>query len=283
MKKVYSGSFSLFLTGLVWVQFGLGYGAFAKKAPLCYVPGVGGAKAYALEKLPGEMEKRGIEFYLFQIPVGKTVIETSKDLCPKLARLVKEDPDFECHFFAYSMGGVLMRYAYHHLSCPLEGGQKIEFSKVVKSLTTAATPHRGTPLANWLAKQFPNARPEMLDMSEESLKRFNDPKNAKYYSPAPASIPLFSLRSSIRNKSEAVAWSEFFGFDLLTQILKEQNLQGDEALNDGVVPRHSQAMSRGGWVEDLQVPHSFFGSHGDQIPGQNLANLIENHYHSNLL
>jgi hypothetical protein len=243
---------------------------------LCYIPGVGGAKGYAWDKLPAEMEKREIPFTVLQIPTGKSVAEIAPTLCFKILELKKADPELECDVFAYSMGGILSRYAYHHLECPLPAGGVLPFRSLVRTLTTAATPHHGTPLANWLVKQYPNARPEMVEMSEENILKFWNPQNTKYYSPGPSDIPLFSFRSYITGKDEAVSWAEYFGIELLTQKLKEKNFTGPDLLSDGVVPLKSQIF--GEVLEDLNVPHSFFGSHGDQIPNRNLADLLENHF-----
>ncbi len=246
-------------------------------SPVCYIPGVGGAKGFALDKLPAEMKKREIPFELFQTPQGKAVVDIAPSLCDHFLKLREENPNFKCHVFGYSMGGVLSRYAFHHLQCAQKKTkQKIPFAEMFLSLTTAASPHKGTPLATWLAKQFPNGRPEMLDMGEEQVKKFNEPEYENTYSPEPRVIPAFSIRSYITEKSQAISWAEYLGFDLLTQKLKDQNQIDEGVLSDGVVPFLSQGF--GEIVKDLNVPHGFFGSHGFDKNKLSFANFLEEYY-----
>lgn len=129
---------------------------------------------------------------------------------------------------AHSMGGLDSRYLIHHL----DSGQRI------RSLTTVATPHRGSPLAQWtLEKNGPLyallrriARPGVHDLTPQACAHFNaeipdrpDVRYCSYAGMRPASEMPLVLRPWTRameqsdgdNDSQvplsSACWGEFQG------------------------------------------------------------------------
>src|SRR5207237_2783185 len=77
-----------------------------------------------------------------------------KGTCPKLAEQIsRRFPHGEVHIIAHSMGGLDARYLLaQNLQCLVDRGR-------VVSLSTIATPHRGSPVADLLV----GPKPDLLD------------------------------------------------------------------------------------------------------------------------
>ena len=243
---------------------------------LCYVPGFGGLKKYARTELGPELTRRHVPYVLFDVPTNKPIEEISQSLCKILETEINLDPEFRCHFFGYSMGGVMLRYAMNHLTCTnSKTGEKVPFRDFVASLTTAATPHKGTPVAD-LGRGWGFTGPEAKQIGEEGIVAFNDPRFEETYSPLIPEIPTFSFESFIQERNEAAGTLEKLGFDYLKKIFRERGVDTKEALSDGVVPTLSQGFGR--VLERVRVPHGFFGAHGGSFFDKNLPDFLKNHW-----
>lgn len=242
----------------------------------CYVPGVGGLKSYAKKDLGPELSQRRVPYILFDVSVKKPIQVIAQDLCKILETQTDLDKNFRCHFFGYSMGGVMLRYASHHLTCThSKTGEKIPFRHFMASLTSAATPHLGTPVAD-LGAGFGLNGPEANQVSEAGIKAFNDPQFTETYSPRLADIPTFSIESFIKDRNEAAGTLEKLGFDYLKKIFRDRGVEEPLAISDGVVPTTAQKF--GIVLERLRVPHGFFGSHGGVFDDKKLPDFIAFHW-----
>ncbi len=243
---------------------------------LCYVPGVGGLKKYASTELGPELTNRHVPYILFKVPTNKPIQEISQSLCRILETEINLDSEFRCHFFGYSMGGVMLRYAINHLTCThSQTGVQIPFRQFVASLTTAATPHRGTPVAD-LGNGWGFTGPEAKQVGEEGIVVFNEPKFEATYSPLVSEIPTFSFESYIQDRNEASGTLEKLGFDYLKKIFRDRGVEVKEALSDGVVPTASQGF--GAVLGRIRVPHGFFGAHGGSFFDKNLPDFLKSHW-----
>lgn len=173
----------------------------------------------------------GITKYINALGCNVTSITTETSPVNKRATLLKKQvEDFirstkarKVNIIAHSMGGLDARYAISHLG--LDGK--------VASLTTIATPHHGTPAADWGTKRL-TALARMMctlfgcdpktfhDLTTESCKRFNEKvKNID-------GIRYFTYSGSKeKSRTSPLLWPLF---DL---IMKEA---GE---NDGLVPVYS--------------------------------------------
>jgi len=245
--------------------------SFAKEY-FCYVPGAGGGSAYALQKLPLDLKARNIEALSFFVGKTGTVQEKALRLQVQIQKHLSQDSDFECHFFAYSQGGIFVRYAMNHLLLedPVDG--TISFAKIAKSFTSASTPHLGTPLArlgkNFLGKQLEEG---LAQMSEEEVAKFNDPSNKEFYSPAIEGMPSFSYRTFIRSSREAKSLPEKLGFEAIKSDAEKRKVNSS---SDGVIPFGSQGFAK--VLSDINVSHGFFSSGTDFKPS--IVDVMEAHF-----
>lgn len=229
------------------------------KTYLCYVPGAGGGSDYALHKLPGELTARGVDAISFDNGKTGSVQEKAARLKTQVQERLFKDYEFRCHFFAYSQGGIVVRYALNHLFLedPTEG--TVSFQKIAASFTTASTPHLGTPLARLGTSFFgPDFEEGLKQMSEEEMVRFNDPSYPDTYSPIVAKIATYSYRTFINSRSEARGNGERWGYEAIKSDLKKR---GKNERNDGVVP--TDHMIFGKLLNTFNNPHSFFSSGTD--------------------
>lgn len=223
------------------------------KESFCYVPGAGGGnpEGFVGRVLQHRLAEAEIPYLFFDNGQLGSVHQRAQLLADELEVAVKADPDLKCHFLAYSMGGVIVRYALHHLSLHLPDGRTVALHTIAASLTTLSSPHKGTALAKFPA--YYNIDPGINELTEAAIRKFDDPLDAEFYSPLIATFPNYSYRTHMLNEDEATNPMEQMGFQLLEQEFTERGLS---LLNDGVVPFDSQAW--GTVIADFAAPHSLF-------------------------
>lgn len=235
----------------------------------CYLPGANGLTTHVRQTLTRQLLKEGLPFVAFDPGDIGTVQERTKVFMRAFSHLVQKDPDAKCHLFGYSMGGLISRYAYHHAKFQSEAGESA-FKDRVLSLTTAATPHLGTPLAKILRRYWEAAAPGVEQLSEENVLPFSDPADAAY-SPASKDLPVYSYRTVITRKEDADEPLVLIGFQLIWQDRRERGLN---PLNDGIVPTDNQAF--GEVLGDLNISHGYFHHQtGFEVP---LASFMKAHW-----
>jgi triacylglycerol lipase len=114
------------------------------------------------------LEEHGTQTYFPTLPPFAGVAQRARVLANSLSKLKVG----RIHLVAHSMGGLDSRYCIHHF----------DPERRIASLVTIGTPHRGTPLANWVLEEDglfqwvtrPWVRTAALDLTPESCQRFND-------------------------------------------------------------------------------------------------------------
>lgn len=178
-------------------------------------------------------------------------IEDHADRAAKLlSDEIQRDPNFRCHLFCHSMGGLVARFLVNHLKVSKPWGA------VLKSITTFATPHRGTPMANSPAAQ--KIWTASWEMSDEGAVRWNDPDDPAF-SPVPPGIPFYCWTTWLKSSWRADNLVGFLGY---RELAKELKRQGRVTANDSVVPLDSQVF--GTVAGDANVQHQFFSLPGAQ-------------------
>lgn len=177
-------------------------------------------------------EKHKISVYVPAIPMDVSRAERAKFLQKFIAEKIG---DKKFHIVAHSLGGTDARYLLTHLK-----------QKNVLSLTTVASPHRGTVMADYFWKAFQKKSlwyylPRLLNFKMESLgflpeltveamEKFNvetpDRKDVKYFS-------VIAEASPVLTEMSAALWP----LDFFVQNGSEDITQG---ISDGVVPLSSQ-------------------------------------------
>lgn len=269
MKKQNFGSLKLLLshfsvTAILTIGLGVSSGLKATPAgdllpldteglPICFVVGAGGGNEYTMEKFIPEMASRGIEWVPFSPGARGTVIERSEIFVKQLAAHIEKNPGFRCHAFGYSMGGLVLRYSYHHLEMDIPGVGIVSPADVFVSLSTFSTPHRGTPLAAWLERYASRFSRGVSDLSEEAVHKYNSPDFPETYSPIPTEIPVYSYLTLIKDRSEAKEFVSRAGFQLIQRMYEDRGL---DSRNDGIVPLISQPVGK--VVAAVQAEHMYF-------------------------
>lgn len=235
----------------------------------CFLPGANGLTQYSKYTTTSQMIAKGVPFIAFDPGDLGTTQQRAKIFLKQFAALVKKDPDARCHLFGYSMGGLLSRWSANH--GVFEGPHGPEaFRGRVLSITTAATPHFGTPLAKMLRRYWTTAAPGVEQLSEENVKQFND-ETDEAYSPAIAGMPTYSYRTFITRKEDADEPLMLIGFQLISQERRSRNLN---PLNDGIVPTENEGF--GEVLGDLNISHGYFHVEtGYKVP---LADFLAAHY-----
>lgn len=111
----------------------------AQRYPIIFAHGFG-VPAELYEKVVPVRKlakKMGYELYVAQTPIGSSLAERARILRDEINRLVPHGP---FHIVAHSMGGLDARLAIH----------KYGFGERCLSLTTLATPHRGSHVADYV-------------------------------------------------------------------------------------------------------------------------------------
>ncbi len=234
--------------------------AWARGETLCYIPGAGGGSEYTMSELPVALARKGIPTVTFNVGRTGLVQERAQTFVRLLEAEIRRDASFRCHVAAFSMGGVLIRYAVSHLDYrdPWSGHRAKSVRDRILSITTLATPHRGTPLPRILSR-FARGKYEIDEgdwqMNEDVMARFNDPKYPETYSPLETSIPFYSVRLWIPSDKEALHIIKRVSFRLLRGDLLGRGL---DPMNDTVVPTASQGFGRE--IATLRLPHAYFSA-----------------------
>ena len=219
-------------------------GRAAASTTVCYVPGMAGANDHMFKTVPKELAKRGIRF----VPVDVGRIGLIQERAKRLAAVLHEwrtlDPQFRCHFFAHSLGGLTVRYA-------LTRDDDVRESAL--SYTSFSSPHRGTPAADVLRAVLPNIHPGLEQVGVTAVARFDDAANASY-SPLVPGLEYYSYRTYLGHADNALEWTSKVGFVLLWQDLF---FKGLDPLNDGLIPLSSQGFGK--VISDVKVEHAYFG------------------------
>lgn len=218
---------------------------------LCYIAGANGLTSYVQVTIARILNSRGVPFIAFD-PGDSGIVEVrGKRVMTQFEALLKKDASARCHIFGYSMGGVISRWMLNYGIIEGPNGPEKMRSRVL-SQTTAASPHLGTPLAKILRTYWDTVSPGVEDLSEDNIRRFNDP-NSPTYSPELPEIPAYSYRTFITDKKDADEPLVLLGFQLITQDRLRHHL---DTTNDGIVPTDSQAF--GHVLGDLNISHGYF-------------------------
>ncbi|MEO5668086.1 MAG: hypothetical protein ABIR96_08505 [Bdellovibrionota bacterium] len=227
--------------------------AMEKGLPICFLPGAGGGNTDSMVHFRDKLQSRGIGYVPFELGKVGTVMDRAHKLQGFLKTILEKNPDFRCHAFAYSMGGPVARYTYHHLSVTLSSGEVIPLKNVFVSLSTFSSPHHGTPLAEWLKRYSPKYAAGMDDLSAADMEKYNSPVYPETYSPEPKEIPSYSYQTYIHSREEGDDFLAKIGFQLIADI---HNSRGLDPVSDGVVPTQSQIF--GQVLGKLNASHGFF-------------------------
>lgn len=123
------------------------------RAPVIFVHGLG-IVALPYEKLlpfGGEFQKKGFPFFVAQTPIAGTIEERARILTSEVHRLVPEGP---FHLVGHSMGGLDARLAV----------SKFGLGERCLSVTTLATPHRGSPVADLVMSELGKGNSRVVDI-----------------------------------------------------------------------------------------------------------------------
>lgn len=223
------------------------------KESFCYVPGAGGGnpEGFMGSVVGPKLAEVGVPYLFFDNGQLGSVHQRAQLLADELDAELVKDPELKCHFLAYSMGGVIARYALNHLSLHFPDGSVRPLHTIAVSLTTLSSPHHGTVLAKYPA--YYNIDPGINELTETAIHKFDDPASPETYSPMISSFPNYSYRTHMRNEDQATNPVEQMGFQLIEQEFTERGL---DLHNDGVVPTESQ--SWGVVLADFEAPHSLF-------------------------
>lgn len=201
-----------------------------------------------------------IEIYWTFESISDKIEDHARKAAMLLMREVEKKPGFQCHIWCHSMGGLVARYMLNHVTISKP------WKEVVKSVTTFASPHRGTPIANSSAAQ--KIWGASYEMSDAGAALWNNPACASTYSPEPEGIPFYSWCTYLKSQWSAEDLAGFFGYRSLARSLKEQGRVPD---NDSVVPLDSQRF--GTYLGDTNVQHQFFS-----LPTRDVARFYAKHW-----
>src|SRR5438552_7629712 len=129
---------------------------------------LGGNRDGYFRGVAARLEQMGIKVYSPRVPPAAAIATRAE----RLAQLIRALPDERVNIVAHSMGGLDARYAISRLG----------LADRVASLTTIATPHLGTPLADMgkailarivrMAGRFIDLR-AFLDLTTGQMEKFN--------------------------------------------------------------------------------------------------------------
>lgn len=217
----------------------------------CFFPGAGGLKSYIANTIQERLHNAGIPFVPFSFTKKFTVKERAQEAVDQMEEIVRREPDFKCHLLGYSMGGVVARYVANYGEIVNAFGEIEPISRRFITMASISSPHRGTPLADFLRRNYPGLHPGVDTLSEAEMFRFNV-EGSEDYSPVVEGIPFYSYETFVLDREEISSSLGKIGFQYMTRILKER---GDETLNDGLVPKLS--MEFGALAGTYQIPHEF--------------------------
>lgn len=214
-------------------------------------------------KLPEVVREAGNRIHVAKVaPVG-SVAERAGQL---KAFLDEHCPNEPVHIISHSMGGLDSRYMI----------SKLGMASRVLSLTTIATPHRGTPFADWGLRRlvpvfsaffdiFGISKRAVEDLSVAACRRFNDEVHD-----APG-VRYFSVAGQFESSWRTPAWQ-----------MSWHVINREQGANDGLVPvtsaRYGEEFSlwEGDHVSLVNFPDplaKLTGRWPDRTPG--FAGLLE--------
>jgi hypothetical protein len=257
-----SSSVLKLLLGLACSSFAADY--------FCYVPGAGGLGDYLKTQVVKELNESGIPFVAFPVSSKGDVKARAHELIKYFEELNSKDHWARCHLMAFSMGGLVIRYATAHLTFKDSDGNDVPLSTRVITESSVSSPHYGTPLAGFLKQNYPGLKPGLEDLTQEALKIYNDP-NSEDYSPVLEGIPFFSYRTFVENKDVISGVLGRIGFQFITHF---QNTMGLDPRNDGIVP--TESMGFGLVLGDIERPHDMMSFDDGQHP--NAIDFLTHHW-----
>lgn len=198
---------------------------------------VGKVQSDYFRGVPARLTKLGAEVYAFKVKPSASIAERAAEL----ARVVQLLDAKKVNIIAHSMGGLDARYAISQL----------QLAAKVASLTTIATPHRGTPLADFgtgFLGQGERVRRLLLPLGLE-IDGFFDLTTSRM---AHFNEQVRDARGVVYASYVARANGTFRGMNPLL-IPTHKFLQGRVGDNDGMVPASSQ--SWGEVVGTLEADH----------------------------
>jgi triacylglycerol lipase len=165
-----------------------------------------------------QLESMGVKVYSPRVPMAASIATRAE----RLAELIRALPDERVNIVAHSMGGLDARYAISRLG----------LADRVASLTTIATPHLGTPLADMgkallgrlvrMAGRFIDLR-AFTDLTTAQMEKFN-----REISNAPGVSYGSVVARSGRLRTNPLLWAPHL------------YLSSRAGPNDGIVPSASQ-------------------------------------------
>jgi triacylglycerol lipase len=175
------------------------------------------------------------------------------------AFLDKESPGEPVHLFAHSMGGLDSRYMI----------SRLEMASRVLTLTSIATPHRGSSFADWGVSRFGRVAKPLGQLLDIPMQAFYDltTTNCRAFNeqvPDAPRVRYFSVAGRHEGSWRAPEWK-----------LSHAIVSRAEGPNDGMV-----SMTSATYGEDCQVwpgdhislinwrhpVHQYFGQHPDRTP-----------------
>ena len=170
--------------------------------------------------IPEWLEENGYQVIIPQVEG----IGSVKTRAANLKGQILEATDQPVHIIAHSQGGLDSRYMISHL----------DMAKQVRSLTTIATPHRGSPVADWtISKTQKIGVFKMLEWSTMDTQAFMDLRTAEceefnHKTPNVDSVKYFSVAGEPKRE------------EMLTPLRALHDIVSEtEGPNDGLVSTQS--------------------------------------------
>ncbi len=138
------------------------------KYPLVFVHGVFFRDARYLDywgRIPDELKKNGATVFYGNQQSALSVEQSGHELASRIEQIVSKTGCEKVNIIAHSKGGLDCRYAISQLGA----------DKLVASLTTVNTPHRGCAFADWLIDKAPTSfKHTVANTYNSALKRLGD-------------------------------------------------------------------------------------------------------------
>jgi triacylglycerol lipase len=204
--------------------------------------------------LRGFLRERGFRAFFPQVAPTSGIVARSRQLREQIVKWTDEP----VNIIAHSMGGLDARYVITHLG----------MADSVRSLTTIATPHRGTYLVEWFIQNFRHRVPLLLAMEAMGVNvdGFRDCR--------PSVCQAFNARTPDMPGVRYFSYGGSVPFGRVTPMLRRawNLLNAMEGPNDGMVSVESARW--GEWLGILQADH--FAQTPDRIfvrPGEDFDAL----------
>jgi len=210
------------------------------KYPLILVHGLGMRDDLKMFKywgnIPEKLMEKGISVYLSNQMAFHTIEFNAEILRDRILEILKETKSEKINIIAHSKGGIESRYMI----------SKLDMATKVASLTTIASPHRGSSLANWVL-EIANEN-NALSFSEKILKSLAVWQGDS----SPEILPAFRQMTlecmedfNLRVSDSPLVYYQSYGGTIngkpygLWADFKKKIIQEREGINDGVVSQKS--------------------------------------------